>query len=81
MLSEVEVFGSTTHSVKGEGTQYDYYKAGNKKIKKYNGSDFGWYERSPNSGDTMSFCSVNGYGNAHSYYADVNSGVSFGFCF
>ena len=81
LLSEVEVFGSTTHSVKGEGKQYDYYKAGNSKVKKQNGSEFGWYERSPSTSNTISFCSVNGYGNAHTYYADVNTGVAFGFCF
>lgn len=38
LLSEVEIFGTTTYSVPGEGTQYAYYKAGNSKVKKVNGS-------------------------------------------
>ena len=38
LLSEVEIFGSTSYSAAGEGTQYDYYKAGNSKVKKKNGS-------------------------------------------
>ena len=33
LLAEIEVFGSTTYSVSGEGTQYAYYKAGNSKVK------------------------------------------------
>ena len=33
LLSEIEIFGSTTYSFAGEGTQYDYYKAGNSKVK------------------------------------------------
>ena len=81
LLSEVEVFGSTTYSAAGEGTQYDYYKAGNSKVKKQNGSAFGWLERSPTASDSKTFCSVNRYGNAHKYNASVNAGVAFGFCF
>ena len=81
LLSEVEVFGSTTYSVAGEGTQYDYYKAGNSKIKKWNGSSLGWNERSPSASDSMPFCSVDSYSHAHTYYATVNAGVAFGFCF
>ena len=38
LLSEIEIFGSVSYSKSGEGTQYDYYKAGNSKVKKYNGS-------------------------------------------
>ena len=29
LLSEIEIFGSVSYSKSGEGTQYDYYKAGN----------------------------------------------------
>lgn len=38
LLSEIEIFGTTTYSVAGEGTQYEWYKAGNSRIKKVNGS-------------------------------------------
>lgn len=33
LLSEIEIFGSVSYSKSGEGTQYDYYKAGNSKVK------------------------------------------------
>ena len=80
LLSEIEIFGTTTYSVAGEGTQYEWYKAGNSRIKKVNGSANSWWERSPYSGNTSLFCIVNSSGNAASSYANVSSGVSFGFC-
>lgn len=80
LLSEIEIFGTTTYSVAGEGTQYEWYKAGNSRIKKVNGSAGSWWERSPYSGDATGFCSVNGSGNANGGGADDSDGVSFGFC-
>ena len=80
LLSEIEIFGTTTYSVAGEGTQYEWYKAGNSRIKKVNGSADYWWERSPGSGDTNYFCYVNGSGNANYYSATTSYGVSFGFC-
>lgn len=81
LLSEIEIFGTTTYSVAGEGTQYEWYKAGNSRIKKVNGSAGYWWERSPYSGDTGFFCGVNGSGNADYYGSAYGSyGVSFGFC-
>lgn len=80
LLSEIEIFGTTTYSVAGEGTQYEWYKAGNSRIKKVNGSAFSWWERSPFSGSTNSFCGVNGSGNAFGNIANYSYGVSFGFC-
>lgn len=80
LLSEVEIFGTTTYSVPGEGTQYAYYKAGNSKVKKVNGSANYWWERSPYSGNTNSFCFVNTDGNAVNGAASNSRGVSFGFC-
>ena len=80
LLAEIEIFGTTTYSVAGEGTQYDWYKAGNTKIKKVNGSAYYWWERSPSSGDTSYFCCVNSSGNAAYSGARTSNGVSFGFC-
>lgn len=80
LLSEVEIFGTTTYSVPGEGTQYAYYKAGNSKVKKVNGSAYYWWERSPASGHTNYFCYVNASGNATIDSASNSRGVSFGFC-
>lgn len=81
LLSEVEIFGSTIHSAVGEGTQYDYYKAGNSKVKKWSGSATNWCERSPNANTSTRFCLVSIYGNADIYYASDAAGVAFSFCF
>lgn len=80
LLSEIEIFGTTTYSVAGEGTQYEWYKAGNSRIKKVNGSANYWWERSPYSGDTYSFCIVGSSGSADFSGASNSIGVSFGFC-
>lgn len=80
LLSEIEIFGTTTYSVAGEGTQYEWYKAGNSRIKKVNGSADYWWERSPYSGSTSYFCYVNSSGDANANGAGASYGVSFGFC-
>ena len=75
LLSEVEVFGSTNYSVPGEGSQYDYYKAGNS----YN-KGVKWWERSPAKDSLTNFCMV-GTGAGDEAIAAYNSlGVSFAFC-
>lgn len=81
LLSEIEIFGSTTYSFAGEGKQYDYYKAGNSKVKNLSGSAISWWERSPCASSSATFCRVysNGYANAN--YASNSYGVAFGFCF
>ena len=81
LLSEIEIFGSVSYSKSGEGTQYDYYKAGNSKVKKFNGSANIWWERSPHGSDSTFFCIVNSNGNASYASASLAIGVAFGFCF
>ena len=81
LLSEIEIFGSASYSKSGEGTQYDYYKAGNSKVKNYNGSASNWWERSPRGSYSTGFCTVNSGGNADYYRASDAYGVAFGFCF
>ena len=81
LLSEVEIFGSTNYSAAGEGTQYDYYKAGNSKIKKRNGSAAGWWDRSPYASNSQYFCRVSDTGAASYNRASLDYGVAFGFCF
>ena len=80
LLSEVEIFGSITYSKSGEGSQYAYYKAGNSKVKKVNGSASYWWERSPYGGSGASFCNVSSKGNANYTSASDSEGVAFGFC-
>ena len=81
LLSEIEIFGATTYSAAGEGTQYDYYKAGNSKVKKWSGSAASWWERSPFAGNSAYFCLVFSGGDAYGNSAGIAYGVAFGFCF
>lgn len=81
LLSEIEIFGSTTYSFAGEGKQYDYYKAGNSKVKNLSGSAYYWWGRSPCSGDSAGFCYVYSSGAAGANLASPSLGVAFGFCF
>lgn len=80
LLSEVEVFGSTTYSVPGEGTQYAYYKAGNSKVKERYDSATPWWLRSPRSGNSNQFCFVDIDELANKFNASSKSGVAFAFC-
>lgn len=63
LAAEIEIFGSTTYSVAGEGTQYQYYKnatANRYKMPKWDSiyvSNVYW-ERSPRRGYTTDFCNV-----------------------
>ena len=80
LLAEIEMFGSTTYSVSGEGTQYAYYKAGNSNVKKQDGHNFFWWERSPDSGGNDRFCDVGTKNFVSRSDADAHDGVAFGFC-
>ena len=81
LLSEIEIFGSTTYSKAGEGTQYDYYKAGNSKVKNFSGSAYTWWERSPLGSNSAFFCFVDSFGITNGNDASNSRGVAFGFCF
>lgn len=80
LLAEIEIFGSATNSVSGEGSQYAYYKAGNSKVKNRSGSASSWWERSPKSANTGSFGRVSSGGVAGSTSSTSNISVAFGFC-
>lgn len=79
LLAEIEIFGSTTYSVSGEGTQYAYYKAGNTVVKNIDGSAGAWRERSPRPGSEAAFCIVANSKNTIAAAA-LSLGVAFGFC-
>lgn len=81
LLSEVEVFGSSSNSLSGEGTQYDYYKAGNSTVKNFNGSAYDWRERSPSTGSTRYYCVVKSTGSSINANSNTIRGVAFAFCF
>ena len=80
LLSEIEIFGSTTYSFAGEGLQYDYYKAGNSKVKNRAGSADFWLERSSFSQNTSDFCDVHRTGSAFWHGAYNRLCVAFSFC-
>ena len=80
LLAEIEMFGSTTYSVSGEGTQYAYDKAGNSTRKNKGGSAYSWWERSPYSGFNRNFCIVDSSGNKYINDASYSRGVAFAFC-
>ena len=66
--SEIEIFGSTTYSFAGEGTQYQYFKTVANRYKKprYNSSNPSGicWERSPYSSNSSGFCGLRISGNA-----------------
>ncbi len=78
--SEVEVFGSTSYSFSGEGSQYQYFKTAANRYKKpkYNSSYVSgyWWERSPRSSSSTRFCNVSGGGNASCGDASATCGVA-----
>ena len=82
LLAEYEVFGTRTRASTQESNylkQYSYYSAGNSKVKYlHNATDTAanWWERSPRSGDSNSFCNVGTGGGAYSYVAHNSRGVS-----
>ena len=82
ILSEQEIFGRKIYSIGGEGKWYDWYRQENTeygKCKQNGERDWRW-ERSPCSGNTASFCNVDGSGDANNGGASYSSGVPFGFC-
>lgn len=82
LLAEIEIFGSTSYSVSGEGTQYAYYKAGNSIVKKRGSSSDGWWERSPDSyaSPEIAFGYVNRSDKEGASAADEYWSVAFAFC-
>lgn len=86
LLSEYEVFGSISRANSNEASkqaQYDYYKAGNSKVK-YNHSATGtavyWWLRSPCASISTYFVRVGSDGTVFSNTASHSRGVAPGFC-
>ena len=86
LLSEYEVFGSTTYANSNEASkqaQYAYYSAGNSKIKyKHNATSTAayWWLRSPRAGNSYSFVRVNTGGTVYYNTASCSYGFAPGFC-
>lgn len=79
LFSEKEVFGSTTYanrSAEANNSQLTWFKTSSNRIKRVNGSAYFWWERSPNSGNSYSFCGVNYSGYAVWNFASNSSGLA-----
>ena len=86
LLSEYEVFGSISRANSNEASkqaQYDYYKAGNSKVK-YNhratSTAVPWWLRSPGASVSSGFVIVGYDGTVDSGSASYSRGVAPGFC-
>lgn len=86
LLSEYEVFGSTTYANSNEASkqaQYSYYRAGNSKAK-YNHSAtstaVGWWLRSPFASSSTGFVRVLTDGTVETDDAYYSRGFASGFC-
>ena len=83
LLSEIEIFGTRSYSISGEGSQYAYYSAGNSKVKyKQNAQTTAlyWWGRSPVSTSAAGFFCVDNKGSTAGYYASYTYGVAPAFC-
>ena len=86
LLSEFEVFGSISKANSNEASkqaQYDYYTAGNSKIKyKYNKTSDAayWWLRSQNASINYNFVRVGTDGVSSSFNANIPLGFAPGFC-
>lgn len=82
LLAEYEVFGSITYASTQEPNylkQYSYYSAGNSKVKyRHNETSTAanWWERSPYSDHSNSFCYADANGSANYTGANRSRGVS-----
>ena len=82
LLAEFEIFGSRSYANQYEQNsqlQYDYYKAGNSKVKyrhSATGSTAYWWERSPFYTNSNYFCIVSTNGAANYTYASRSYGLA-----
>lgn len=82
LLSESEIYGSTTYSKAGEGSQYEYYKttANRYKLPKWNSDRVShiYWDRSPSGDNTAHFCIVNT--NGYASYSNASNAIGFAPC-
>ena len=79
LFSEKEVFGSTTYansSAESKNSQLTWFKTSSNRIKRVNDSAYYWWERSPSSGSSYSFCFVTLSGNAGWGSAYISYGLA-----
>lgn len=76
--AEIEVYGTISNSVEGEGSLFKYYETAANRIKTLGegGSAGNWWERSPYKGDSQSFCYVQSNGMRFRQAANSNAGIA-----
>ena len=83
LFSEIEIFGKTTNSAKGEGRLYPYFATSALRTKYLSngaGESESWWERSPWISSSAQFCNVTFAGTLNHDHASFEKGVCFGFC-
>lgn len=81
LFSEYEVFGEDWCDKDPGDKPIPYYQTPANRVKcDADGDTTWWWERSPVTGSSTSFCSVVSNGSASDYAASYSSGVCFGFC-
>lgn len=83
LLSEIEIFGTTSYSASGEGSQYQYFTTASNIYKKPSEDTYVsayWWGRSPNVSNASSFCNVRRNGNANGNSASGAFGLAPAFC-
>ena len=81
LLSEIEIYGTTTRSATGEGQQHSYYASGGSTVKYRGAETRSWHSRSPATDDGALFARVGKDGGVGFGYASNSTGVAFAFCF
>lgn len=83
LLSEIEIFGTTSYSASGEGSKYPYFDTASNIYKKPSEDTYNsafWWERSPYVSDSERFCFVNRGGGASRNAASNAYGLAPAFC-
>lgn len=83
LLSEVEVSGSITYSIAGEGSQYSYFATASNRYKKPSYSTYAsamWWVRSPYGSNATNFCFPTADGTARNDNAKGTYGICPAFC-
>ena len=79
LFSEKEIVGVTrfaNSSAESQNSQLDYYKTPSNRMKRRNGSTYGWWERSPRSNGLLNFCLVSSNGSADTESANARRGLA-----
>lgn len=78
LRSEIEIFGTNTYSIQGEGSQIGYYATSDNRMKKRGrtGSNDAWWQRSPYYNNYMSYCDTTSRGAQNFHGATSTSGTA-----